>query len=952
MPLDGFPLSTKRLAQASCCFNKTKQSINVLNPQITKQKSCVMMLLINLAYPEWITIDCNRKFYIDIVCMASNKNLSDSNISYYKPLLKYCSERNILKNSSCFEFIYYLGHSITQGKHHQLQKHLTVEKMNQFQFVVSAIYSFPNILSTENGRIKIFFNIRYHNIIKFYVVNSTSDKIEGYFIKKTRVNIFSNITIYANMHQCKNGKIVGIQYVCDAVFDCGRNDLSDEEGCTCNTLRESRNKTCKYIHINGDQCINSFLFFGVLNLRCIMSEEVDHQERFLENENTIECQSKEKIHQSLKDDLVSDCGETSDDEVQLQNIYNKSKIYSCPQPHQIPCRNGHSRCFEIKDICVFRLNKHKHLIPCRTGEHMQQCEEFEYNKKYKCPGHYCLPYSYICNAEWDCPGGYDEYVEICQKQRECQNMFHCKNSQICIHIEDVCNSVDDCPLADDETMCNVPKTKCPEQCFCYNLTIQCTKVFFYTTMFFSENSYASLWISGTNITSLNFVKMFTEVKYLYLDNNRIESICGVLHGHKMLTIFYSNNNEVRDLSKFCICNLIAIKDINLSKNKIKHLHKQAIWKLTRLQFLNLVNNFLNNLEGSILSTLILLNITHNPFHLLKHNSFKSADINVIETDDYRICCIVLHSTSCYAFNPWYVSCSKLLPTLSMRILLTFVACIIILLNVLSIHLQLQSRSYSSFQIVILSVNFTDILCFCYLTILLIADFMYSDRFITKEVYWRSSILCLIIFIFAMIFSILSAVYLSLMSLCRTMLVIFPLNLTLKSNTFIVRILSILFIITTLFSIFVSLLYRRKYSTFPTSLCLPFIDPTSSIKLIQLITILITSFQILSSIFISINYAILLKQLKISHTDLGILSNKTMKNLILQVMVVTSSNLLCWLPSDIIYISSLFQSKYSTDLVIWTTIAVTPINSIINPVVFIVTTIKLSTFRKSHLLARS
>ena len=54
-------------------------------------------------------------------------------------------------------------------------------------------------------------------------------------------------------------------------------------------------------------------------------------------------------------------------------------------------------------------------------------------------------------------------------------MFHCKNSQICIHIEDVCNSIDDCPLTDDETMCNVPKSKCPEQCFCYNLNIQCTK---------------------------------------------------------------------------------------------------------------------------------------------------------------------------------------------------------------------------------------------------------------------------------------------------------------------------------------------------------------------------------------------------------------------------------------------------------------------------------------------
>ena len=227
--------------------------------------------------------------------MYDNNNLSHSNISYYKPLLKYCLERYILKNSSCFEFIYYLGYSIIQQKHHQLKKYLTVNKMKQFQFVVLAVHSFPNILSIDYGRIKIFFNIRYHNIIKFYVVNSTSDKIEGYFIKKTRVNIFSNITSYANMHQCKNGRIVGIQYVCDAVFDCERNDLSDEEGCTCSTLGESKNKTCKYIHINGDQCINSFLFFGVHNLKCLMSKEKAYEQISSEKENTIECQNRRKI---------------------------------------------------------------------------------------------------------------------------------------------------------------------------------------------------------------------------------------------------------------------------------------------------------------------------------------------------------------------------------------------------------------------------------------------------------------------------------------------------------------------------------------------------------------------------------------------------------------------------------------------------------------------------------
>ena len=64
------------------------------------------------------------------------------------------------------------------------------------------------------------------------------------------------------------------------------------------------------------------------------------------------------------------------------------------------------------------------------------------------------------------------------------------------------------------------------------------------------------------------------------------------------------------------------------------------------------------------------------------------------------------------------------------------------------------------------------------------------------------------------------------------------------------------------------------------------------------------------------------------------------NLIAQVVIVTFSNLMCWIPSNIIYISTSFMSKYQTDLLIWTTKAVTPINSMINPLVFVVSTMKM------------
>ena len=58
-------------------------------------------------------------------------------------------------------------------------------------------------------------------------------------------------------------------------------------------------------------------------------------------------------------------------------------------------------------------------------------------------------------------------------------------------------------------------------------------------------------------------------------------------------------------------------------------------------------------------------------------------------------------------------------------------------------------------------------------------------------------------------------------------------------------------------------------------------------------------------------------------------------LFIQIFLVTVSNILCWMPSGIIYLVALFLKKYPINLIIWSTIAITSINSVINPVVFIV-----------------
>ena len=118
---------------------------------------------------------------------------------------------------------------------------------------------------------------------------------------------------------------------------------------------------------------------------------------------------------------------------------------------------------------------------------------------------------------------------------------------------------------------------------------------------------------------------------------------------------------------------------------------------------------------------------------------------------------------------------------------------------------------------------------------------------------------------------------------------------------------------------------------PSNLCSPFIDPTDSLIEIKISTWLVTLFQWIYLSFIIFMNIILNNHLKLS-LKVGIITSKIKSGTItMQFMLVTASNLICWLPSGIIYVTSLLVSKYPTDLLIWTTVIITPINAVINPI---------------------
>ncbi len=127
----------------------------------------------------------------------------------------------------------------------------------------------------------------------------------------------------------------------------------------------------------------------------------------------------------------------------------------------------------------------------------------------------------------------------------------------------------------------------------------------------------------------------------------------------------------------------------------------------------------------------------------------------------------------------------------------------------------------------------------------------------------------------------------------------------------------------------------KNNAVPLQLCLPFVDPKNSLVIIQVLSWLAGISQALSSaLVVGFNFSIAKFMIVYKETTTGLGSaQKSYKSIFQQLAMVTVSNVLCWFPTSALYISAMFLTKYPIDLVTWAAVCVTPINSIVNPLIF-------------------
>ena len=126
-----------------------------------------------------------------------------------------------------------------------------------------------------------------------------------------------------------------------------------------------------------------------------------------------------------------------------------------------------------------------------------------------------------------------------------------------------------------------------------------------------------------------------------------------------------------------------------------------------------------------------------------------------------------------------------------------------------------------------------------------------------------------------------------------------------------------------------------------NICFSFIDPSSSIPLAKASVCLIITLQSIATLFIPLCYLTLILELPKSQGNVLFNTFKVQSKTLLFVhlIVIVLSSMLSWTASSAIYLATILGDKYPIDIIAWTVVAVIPVNSIVNSIVFLVTSIE-------------
>ncbi len=885
-------------------------------PYFTSEFNCTVMLLVNFASSEWVNVRCEEELIPFAVCTTRkpNNDLPNYQTDIDRTL---CPETQIKCHKTCFlaQWIDPNLGGIPESGNLALAL-AQLENTNEESFFANILQLSP-IISPSGHCFEFDRLLNKHT--KSVRCNST--KSPGY---RLIVSPVTEIKRGRDTFTCANNMSISPLKVCDGADNCS--DNSDEHFCLCTTsgpnctrkiLRDQTRWKMKSLCKGKSHC---------LTLLEMIAKGMNLFDTAMNYAKQYSCQSSGGGISSGHSDVLALLGK-------------KSRAIG-KDPNKIACQTG-DQSFNISDLCIHKLNKQNNSCPCIDGTHLASCKEFECNMMFKCPNYFCIPWQYVCDKKWDCPAGTDE---LHCGEYYCVNMFKCNSvKMMCIHLGQVCNGIEDCPEGEDEILCDLKGLQCPStNCDCLLVAIICFQTNIHTLQI--EKFYFVQIINST--FEREYLHQLQTVRSYMLIHSNMTIKCNFFKIETLLDLNFQHN-RFDTIKTHCFKVSQHLKFIRLMNNQIEMLEPKAFANLSILQFLNLSQNLLFDLPSESfhnLPKLKVLSLLENSLVDIESDAFEALSLHILETFDHRLCCIVPPSTQCNATRPWHVSCSDLLPNMSVKVTFITMSIFIVLLNIFSVLLFLASKTERNRSniVVTISVNINEVVPGLYLGILWITDICLKIAIVLQEDTWKSHIGCHIASFFIFLFVIADPTFLFFLSVARLMIVKHPIESQFKLTSFVFKCVSIIEITVFVLAVSVNVIHYFTVHMMPTSLCLIFVDPANISIFSVIITFVIAFLQLITSIAIVITYCLLVKEFYKSKKNVGGttgFSDKANRTLVIQLVIITASNVLCWIPTNIIYLCSLFMSRYPSEMVTWTAVAVAPLNAVVNPTVFLITSAK-------------
>ena len=341
-----------------------------------------------------------------------------------------------------------------------------------------------------------------------------------------------------------------------------------------------------------------------------------------------------------------------------------------------------------------------------------------------------------------------------------------------------------------------------------------------------------------------------------------------------------------------------------------------------------------------LINITFLKINHNPLQYVDiHLLQKLNPIKLISTDNFRLFCNKPRpDTVCNSDIRRTVSCKDLISNLVINVSMWVIIVMVLISNTASIVYFIiiarkqRKKNISTLQIIVVWLHISDFACGIYLTMITSSNIYFKGSYAINEWHWRSHIACNIASHIFTFFKISSLSAVGIMTFVRLKLVIDP-----YQSRFLVSSFSSKYVLSLIVSISFTSVFLTNFNIFlsetkllPNALCSISYDPMGHM-VNRVFAVIVSLSQLITCCGDIWMYVAIYNKTRVSFTkQVSRVKKIFQRKMISQIILITGSNIACWIPSGIIYMIFALGYKISVDILLYTTIYITPVNSMFNP----------------------